>query len=97
MNDINIIITRFKLWLWRTKIHHIFYVYVGSTFHTAYYLIRYKFDMQTIHIKLDQLRKDAQYEFRKEKERHIEIMAELEKKRVKLQRKVDEKIKSKGL
>jgi len=91
----NVNMIKLELCIRRTKIFRIFYIYIGSSIQTIYYLIRYKFDMDKIHITLDQLRKNTRYEMRKEKERHLELMTELKKKHAKLQRAINEKINSK--
>lgn len=85
-----------RLWF-GSKIHHIFYVKIGSIIQTVHYLIKYKFNIETINIKLDQMIKDVKYERRKIKENHIKVMVELEQKRDELQRTLDEKDRTKRL
>jgi len=73
------------------KIIHICDVKIGSIIQTVYYLFKYKFDIELIDTKLDQMIKDVKYERRKNRENHLKIMAELQEKREKLQREIDEK------
>jgi len=86
-----------KINQWRAKINHIFYIKLGSIIQTVYYLIRYKFNTETIHDKLDRMIKDVKYDRRKMKENHIKEMSELEKRKEELEKDIDEKIRDKRL
>lgn len=90
MNETSVTIKRLMI-----KIIHICDVKIGSIIQTVYYLFKYRFDIDLIDTKLDQMIKEVKYERRKNREDHLKIMAELEEKRKKLQRKLDEKIRTK--